>query len=53
MLHANYYSKKYGGGDDLSDESLNNIIAQLRKKFQQDQHISIQTYPCIGYQLDF
>lgn len=40
-------------GNDSSDESLNNIITQLRKKFQQDQHISIQRYPCIGYQLDF
>lgn len=40
-------------GNDLSEESLNNIISQLRKKFTQDKCISIQTYPCIGYQLDF
>lgn len=39
--------------NDLSEESLNNIISQLRKKFTQDKCISIQTYPCIGYQLDF
>lgn len=40
-------------GNDSSEESLNNIISQLRKKFMQDKCISIQTYPCIGYQLDF
>lgn len=37
----------------LSDESLNNIISDLRKKFKQDEHICIRTHPCIGYQLDF
>lgn len=40
-------------GNDLSEESLNNIISQLRKKFRLDECIHIQTYPCIGYQLDF
>jgi len=40
-------------GNDSSEESLNNNIAQLRKKLSQDKNIHIQTYPCIGYQLDF
>ena len=40
-------------GNDSSDESLNNIVSQLRKKFRSDEHIHISTYPCIGYQLDF
>lgn len=39
--------------NDSSDESLNNIIHDLRKKFKPDEHICIQTHPCIGYQLDF
>lgn len=40
-------------GNDSSEESLNNIISLLRKKFRSDEHIHISTYPCIGYQLDF
>lgn len=39
--------------NDSSDESLNNIIAHLRKYFRQDERIRIKTYPCIGYLLDF
>lgn len=40
-------------GKNLSEESLNNIISQLRKKFRLDERIHISTHPCIGYQLDF
>lgn len=39
--------------NDSSDESLNNIIYDLRKKFKPDEHICIRTHPSIGYQLDF
>ena len=36
-------------GNDSSEESLNNVISQFRKKFRSDEH---STHPCIGYQLD-
>jgi DNA-binding winged helix-turn-helix (wHTH) protein len=39
-------------GNDSSEESLNNVISQFRKKFRSDEHIHISTHPCIGYQLD-
>ena len=40
-------------GNDSSEESLNNVISQFRKKIPgQDEHIHISTHPCIGYQLD-
>ena len=39
-------------GNDSSEESLNNVISQFRKKFRSDEHIPISTHPCIGYQLD-
>lgn len=36
-------------GNDSSEESLNNVISQFRKKFRSDEHIHISTHPCIGY----
>lgn len=39
-------------GNDSSEESLNNVISQFRKKFRSDEHIHISTHPCIGYLLD-
>ena len=39
-------------GNDSSEESLNNVISQFRKKFRSDEHIHISTHPCIGSQLD-
>ena len=39
-------------GNDSSEESLNNVISQFRKKFRSAEHIHISTHPCIGYQLD-
>ena len=32
-------------GNDSSEESLNNVISQFRKKFRSDEHIHISTHP--------
>ena len=32
-------------GNDSSEESLNNVISQFRKKFRSDEHIHISTQP--------
>ena len=34
-------------GNDSSEESLNNVISQFRKKFRSDEHIHISTHPCL------
>ena len=34
-------------GNDSSEESLNNVISQFRKKFRSDEHIHISTHPVL------
>ena len=36
-------------GNDSSEESLNNVISQFRKKFRSDEHIHISTHPVLDH----